>query len=119
MVKPLKPKTFGEKRQEQYEKDRYRLETGIKFVITRIADVKELTDFSVVLIDGKDIQDNPVKYYASGKAIVNQCKELLTDSSPDGTLKEPIEVETITKRARKINKDYVCFKSDISESPES
>jgi hypothetical protein len=117
MVKSTKPvKTFSEKRQEQYEKDRFKLEDGVKFVITKIVDIKELTDFSVVLMDGISITGEPVKYYASGKAIVNQCKELLSDAAPDGTLNEPIEVEVVMRKAVKSKYTYPSFKVDVSTS---
>ena len=103
-------KTFGQKRQESYEKDRYKIESGVKFILTQIIDIKELTDFSVVLMNGQSITGDAVKYYGTGKAIVNQCKELLTDASPDGTLKEPIMVEVIMQKAKKSRFEYPAFK---------
>lgn len=120
MTKDHKPvKTFAQKRQEKIDPDRLKISDeshGLKFVCTAIPEVKEFVEFSIVYFDGYEPETKePVKYYASGKAMVSAARELLEDSTAGGILSDPILIEVEVVKSAKSKKMYPRVKTVDAE----
>lgn len=97
------------------DKERFKLHEGLHFIITSIPSVhssKALGEdgkpYNIAEINGRDFNDKAVKYYDTSSVIVEQCRDMLSDARPDGTLKEEMEVLVVLKTSKK-KRDYLSF----------
>jgi hypothetical protein len=106
-------KKFSEK--YGLDKDRKKLTEGLQFVITAIPSIhpsralgEDGKPYEIAEINGTDEKGNVVKYYDTSSVIVENCKDMLKDARPDGTLKEEMEVKVVSRTSKK-KRDYLAF----------
>jgi hypothetical protein len=97
------------------DKDRIKLTEGLEFIIIGIPSVhasravgEDGKTYDIAEINGKDKAGNLLKFYDTSSVIVEQCRDMLKDARPDGTLKEEMEVKTVLKTSKK-KRDYLAF----------
>lgn len=93
--------------------ERKKIEAGMSLTVTQIVSIepsKKMGDdgkpYEIATINGLDEHGQPVKYYATNKAIVDACRQMQADAKPDGTLKEPLTI-TITEEISDKKRKYL------------
>ena len=89
----------------QQETDRYELKPGLDITITGIV-ISEATKYGKLAKINGLVDDEPKKYYTTGKIVVRQCEDIINRLGGGSELRQPVSVH-VAERISRDNRRYL------------